>query len=174
MGKTKGRGDYMTLKIDLEKAYNKLEWSFIRDMLICFNIPKNLIDLTMSCISSVSTLLLFNGRALEHFLPTRGIRQGNPLSPYMFIMCMDYLGQLIQETCEDKSWIPIKASRRGPAFSHLFLVDDLVLFTKANMENCLVVREVLMIFAANRGRPLVKQNLGYSFLQIWTKVTEKH
>ena len=164
----------MTLKIDLEKTYNKLEWSFVRDMLICFNIPGNLINLTMSCISPVSTLLLFNGGALEHFLPTRGIRQGNPLSPYMFIMCMDYLGQLIQERCEDKSWIPIKASRRGPAFSHLFLADDLVLFTKANMENCLAVREVLMIFAANQGRPLVKQNPGYSFPQMWTKVTEKH
>ena len=93
----------MTLKIDLEKTYNKLEWSFVRDMLICFNIPGNLINLTMSCISPVFTLLLFNGGTLEHFLPTRGIRQGNPLSPYMFIMCMDYLGQLIQERCEDKS-----------------------------------------------------------------------
>ena len=66
----------MTLKIDLEKTYNKLEWSFVRDMLICFNIPGNLINLTMRCISPVSTLLLFNGGALEHFLPTRGIRQG--------------------------------------------------------------------------------------------------
>ena len=121
MGKTKGRGGYMALKIDLEKAYDKLEWSFIRDMLICFNLPRNLIELIMSCISSVTTSLLFNGGALGPFLPTRGIRQGDPLSPYIFIMCMDYLGQLIQERCEDKSWVPVKASRRGPAFSHLFL-----------------------------------------------------
>ena len=143
MGKTKGRGGYMALKIDLEKAYDKLEWSFIRDMLIYFNLPRNLIELIMSCISSVTTSLLFNGGALGPFLPTRGIRQGDPLSPYIFIMCMDYLGQLIQERCEDKSWVPVKASRRGPAFSHLFFADDLVLFAKANMENCLVIREVL-------------------------------
>ena len=110
MGKTKGRRGYMALKIDLEKAYDKLEWSFIKDMLIRFNLPRKLIDLIMSCISSVSTSLLFNGGALEPFLPTRGIRQGDPLSPYIFIMCMDYLGKLIQERCEDKSWIPIKAS----------------------------------------------------------------
>ena len=110
MGKTKGRGGYMALKIDLEKAYDKLEWSFIKDMLIRFNLPRKLIDLIMSCISSVSTSLLFNGGALEPFLPTRGIRQGDSLSSYIFIMCMDYMGQLIQERCEDKFWIPIKAS----------------------------------------------------------------
>ena len=62
MGKTKGRGGYMALKIDLEKAYDKLEWSFIRDMLICFNLPRNLIELIMSCISSVTTSLLFKAR----------------------------------------------------------------------------------------------------------------
>ena len=74
VGKTKGRGGYMALKIDLEKTYDKLEWSFIRDMLIRFNLPGNLIDLIISYISSVSTSLLFNGGALEPFLPTKGIR----------------------------------------------------------------------------------------------------
>ena len=151
MGKTKGRGVYMALKIDLEKAFDKLEWSFIKDMLIRFNLPRKLIDLIMSYISLVSTSLLFNGGALEPFLPTRGIRQGDPLSPYIFIMCMDYLGQLIQEMCEDKSWIPVKASQRGSAFSHLFFTDDLVLFAKANMENCLVIREVLDEFCSLSG-----------------------
>ena len=74
MGKTKGKRGYMALKIDLEKAYDKLEWSFIKDMLIQFNLQRKLIDLIMSCISSVSTSLLFNGGALEPFLPARGIR----------------------------------------------------------------------------------------------------
>ena len=154
MGKAKGKGGYMALKIDLEKAYDKLEWSFIRDMLIRFNLPRNLIDLIMSCITSVSTSLLFNGGALEPFHPSRGIRQGDPLSPYIFIMCMDYLGQLIQERCDDKSWIPLKVSRRGPTFSHLFFADDLVLFAKANMENCLVIREVLDDFCSQSGQTI--------------------
>lgn len=86
----------------------------------------------MSCISSISTSILFNGGALDTFMPTRGVRQGDPLFPYIFIMCMDYLGQLIQEKCEANSWNPVKASRSGPVFSHLFFTDDLVLFAKAN------------------------------------------
>ena len=67
-------------------------------------------------------------------------------------MCMDYLGQLIQERCEDKFWILVKASRRGSAFSHLFFADDLVLFAKANMENCLVIKEVLDEFCSQSGQ----------------------
>ena len=95
MEKTKGKGGYMALKIDLEKAYDKLEWSFIRDTLLRFNLLKNLIELIMSYVSYVSTSILFNRESLDTFTPTRGIRQGDPISFYIFIMCMDYLGQLI-------------------------------------------------------------------------------
>ena len=110
----------MTLKIDLEKAYDKLEWSFIKDMLTRANIPVDLIDIIMSCVSTVSTSILVNGEALDLIYPLRGIRQGDPLSPYLFILCMDYLGQLIEEKCHMKLWNPVKASQSGPAFSHLF------------------------------------------------------
>jgi len=104
MGKTRGNIGYMSLKIDLEKAYDKLEWSFIKGMLSRFNFPDNLIDLILSCVSSVSTSLLFNGGSLKSFQRSRGIRQEDPLSPYLFILCMDFLGQLIQEKCEAKVW----------------------------------------------------------------------
>ena len=55
----------------------------------------------MSCVSSVSTSILFNGGKLELILPSRGICQGDPLSPYLFILCLDYLGQLIHDKCEE-------------------------------------------------------------------------
>ena len=91
MGKAKRNVGYMALKIDLEKAYDKLEWSFIKGMLSKFNFPENLIKLMMSCISSISTSILFNGGSLDSFLPTRGIRQGDPLSPYIFILYIELL-----------------------------------------------------------------------------------
>ena len=110
----------------------------------------------MSCVLSVSTSILFNGAALDTFTPTRGIRQGDPLSSYIFIMCMDYLGQLIQEKCAVNSWSLVKASRSGLAFSHLFFADDLVLFAKANPENYVTIRGVLDDFCNQSGQTVSK------------------
>ena len=67
-------------------------------------------------------------------------------------MCMEYLGQLIQEKCEEGAWKSVKASRSGPSFSHLFFADDLVLFAKANTENCMAIKEVLDKFCSDSGQ----------------------
>lgn len=72
LGQKKGRVGYMALKIDLEKAYDKIEWSFIRDMLIRVNLPTDLRDIIISCVSTVSTSILFNEEALDQIYPSRG------------------------------------------------------------------------------------------------------
>ena len=87
----------MVVKIDLKKAYDRLEWSFIRDTLGLFKFPNQLISLIMSCVSTSSISVLCNGVALDSFLPSRGIKQGDPLSPSLFILCMEVLGALIME-----------------------------------------------------------------------------
>ena len=148
MSKMKGKGGFMAIKIDLEKAYNRLEWSFIRDTLALFKFPNHLAFLIMSCVSTSSIYVLYNGGALEPFLPLSGIRQGYPLSLYLFILCMEVLGALITKKCDVKLWDSIKASRGGLAFSHLFFADDLILFVKANRKNCLIVRDVLDSFCS--------------------------
>ena len=84
----------MALKIDLKKAYDKLEWSFIKDMLIRINILVDLSEIIMSCISIVTTSILVNGDALEPIYPSRGIRQGDLLSPYLFVWTI--LGSLLR------------------------------------------------------------------------------
>ena len=148
LGKKKGRTGYMALKIDLEKAYDKLEWSFIRDILIRVNLPMDIIDLIMSCVSTVSMPILFNGEALDLIFPSRGIRQGNPISPYLFIIFMDYLGQFIEEKCSENLWQPVKASQSGLAFSHLFFADDLIFFAKADGVNSAAIGDVLDTFCS--------------------------
>ena len=149
----------MAIKVDLEKAYDRLKWHFIRDMLNMYNFPPNMISLIMSYISGSSISVLFNGGCLEPFLPTRGIRQGDPLSPYLFILCMELLGFLIEDMCANNLWNPLKASNFGPAFSHLFFADDLVLFAKADRKNCQSVRDVLETFCNLLGQ---KVNLSKS------------
>ena len=81
LGNKKGKVGYMLLKIDVEKAYERIEWSFIKGMLIRMNLQVDLIDIIMSYISIVSTSIMVNGEALDLIFPSRGIRQGDPLSP---------------------------------------------------------------------------------------------
>lgn len=91
----------MAIKIDLEKAYDKLEWCFIRERLSHIKMPEELIDIIMSCVSFVSASILYSRGTLDPIYPLRGIRQDDPLSPYLFIICMDWLGQLIESKCAD-------------------------------------------------------------------------
>lgn len=88
---------------------------------------------------------------MNSFKPSRGIRQGDPLSPYLFILCMEYLGALIEKECIAKKWVPMKASKDNVAFSHLFFADDLMLFAKVSKEGCEAIKDVLDVFCAESG-----------------------
>ena len=79
---------------------------------------------------------------------------------------MEALGYSIEEKCSEKSWVPVKSSHSGVAFSHLFFADDLVLFAKVDHVNCSTVREVLDSFVPSWGNSLVKANLECTFLQM--------
>ena len=124
----------------------------------------------MSCISSSNVIVLFNGGALEEFHPTRGIRQGDPLSPYLFIMCMVILGFMIKFKSDSKLWDPVKASRGGLAFSHLFFVDNLILFGKANKKSYISIKEALDSFCELSGK---KVNNGKSQVYLSPNVSRE-
>lgn len=101
-----------------------------------FGFHKTISELILSCISSTSTSLLFNGSKLEAFSHSRGIRQGDPISPYIFLLYMEYLSSLISKSCDSRDWTAMKASPSGPGFSHIFFfAADLLLFAKANTRN---------------------------------------
>ncbi|QHN83883.1 putative mitochondrial protein [Arachis hypogaea] len=70
----------------------------------------------------------------QSFNPSRGIRQGDLLSPYLFVICMDQLTHLIMEGVDNGSWNPMRAGRNGPQISHLMFADDLILFVEASSE----------------------------------------
>lgn len=142
----KGKYPSMLLKLDLEKTFDKLEWSFIRRALSYFNIPPYMIFLIMSCVTTTSISILINGSKTQYFTPTRGIRQDDPLSPYLFIMCMELFSRSISLSVDYLNWQPIRLSNKGPLLSHLFFANDIILFSNITAKSCHAIIDVLNNF----------------------------
>ena len=84
----------------------------------------------------------WNGELSEEFRPTRGVRQEDPLSPYLFVLCMERLSQLIVKEVQDGRWKAIQLGKDGPPISHIFFADNLVLFAKASMDQVVLLEKI--------------------------------
>ncbi|XP_043700203.1 uncharacterized protein LOC122650905 [Telopea speciosissima] len=90
----------MALKLDMKKAYDRLEWSFIEGILIQFGFCKKWVDMVMACITSVSYEILINGAVRGVVTPTRGIRHGDSLSLAIFVLCSQALSSVLKQAKE--------------------------------------------------------------------------
>ena len=118
----------MGLKIDMSKAYDQLEWSFIERVLKAFGFPTHICTFVMFCIKLVSYSVLLNGSPTPDFKPHRGIRQGDPLSLYIFILCGKILSRLIFKAETNDDLYGIKIARATPSITQLMFADDTCLF----------------------------------------------
>ncbi|KAA3465045.1 LINE-1 reverse transcriptase isogeny [Gossypium australe] len=127
-------------------------------------VPEFLRKVIMSAISSSSMQILWKGMPTHTFKPARGIRQGCPLLPYLFVLCMDWLGHLIRSNIDIGRWEPIKLSRSGPAISHLFFAGDLVIFCKAHIGQAWLLKSILDQFCEVSGHKIStrKSNIYFS------------
>ncbi|XP_074298451.1 uncharacterized protein LOC141629330 [Silene latifolia] len=134
------------MKIDLQKAYDSIEWSFLHDMLVHLQFPQSSIDLIMQCVSSPSYSLALNGEVFGFFKGKRGLRQGDPLSPLLFTICLDYLSRLFG------------VLHRFPGFkfhpfcnkislNHLCFADDLLLFSRGDLNSITLMMRAFSTFS---------------------------
>ena len=151
MHKYKGKTGCLAFKVDLEKAYDSLSWEFLDAAIRDFGLPSNICDLIMTCVKSSSLSILWNGARLDSFSPTRGLRQGDPLSPYLFVLCMEKLSIYISQRVGEGSWLPISISKDGPPISHLLFADDVLLFCKAKNSQVRIVLDTLDDFCMASG-----------------------
>ncbi|XP_074293073.1 secreted RxLR effector protein 78-like [Silene latifolia] len=132
MKNSRGGGGHMALKLDMAKAYDRVEWVFLRRVLFTMGFDGGWVYNVMRCVESVSFKVLINGSPSDVFVPERGIRQEDPLSPYLFIICAEFLSSLICRRVEAGMLHGIQIAPQAPVISHLFFADDSIIFMKAN------------------------------------------
>ncbi|KAL6128930.1 hypothetical protein ACLB2K_072283 [Fragaria x ananassa] len=137
-----GGNNELGLKLDMNKAYDRVEWDFLEAALIRFGFARSWVNLIMACVSSVSFSIVLNGCPGKSFLPGRGLRQGDPLSPYLFLIISEVLSVRLTRAVQDKSLLGIKLCRRGPTLSHMFFADDALFFLKATLGNIWRLMEI--------------------------------
>lgn len=118
------------LMLDLEKDFDNLEWFFVYRTLLFFEFPPRITTLIMNRISTSNISVIVNGTQPDYFSPSCGIRQGDPMSLYIFILCMDLLSNYITHEVDLLNWEPISIHKNNLQLSHLFFADDLTLILK--------------------------------------------
>lgn len=138
-----GKKGWFAVKLDMAKAYDRLEWSFVEAVMVKFGFDRKWIQWVMECVRTVSFAIVINGEPGDFFLPQRGLRQGCPLSPYLFILCVEGFHYLIQKDVDRGDIKRIKIGKECPSISHLFFTDDSVVFGEATVKNCNALNGIL-------------------------------
>ncbi|XP_074305989.1 uncharacterized protein LOC141641217 [Silene latifolia] len=143
---------YMAIKLDMAKAYDRVEWSFLHGVMRTMGFAGTWIRRVMDCVSSVTFSVLINGEPSREFRPSRGLRQGDPLSPYLFLLCAEALSNLMRRAVENNSIHGIRVAPTAPVISHLLFADDSIFFARATVEEAEAINGILRQYEMASGQ----------------------
>ncbi|KAL0438766.1 UNVERIFIED_CONTAM: hypothetical protein Slati_2359600 [Sesamum latifolium] len=146
--KTHGSFGQAALKLDLSKAYDRVKWIFLERVMFHLGFHPHFISLILMCVSTVFYSLMLDGHKFDRSHPKRGIRQGDPLSLYLFLFCAEVLSHLLVMAESQGELRGVAISRQGPRVSHLLFAADTLIFCQATEEAMTCVGWVLKDFEA--------------------------
>lgn len=151
--KRKGR-HYVAIRADFEKAYDRMEWLLIIQALHCFGFHPTFVHWVYQCMSSVSYSILLNGSPYGFFKPMHGLRQGDPISPLLFILGSQMFSFMLSQAESQGRIHGIRIGRGVQAISHLLYADDLLIFCIADLAESQVIADCLNLFGNWSGQRL--------------------
>jgi hypothetical protein len=152
--KTKRRGleGYAAVKLDMSKAYDRVEWGFLEKMMRRLGFHDKWVRLIMLCITSVKYQFKVNGECTDMIYPQRGLRQGDPLSPYLFLLCAEGFSALLNRAEADGSLQGIKVCENAPSINHLLFADDSLVLMKASSASARTLQNILHLYEVCSGQ----------------------
>lgn len=136
----------------MAKAYDRVEWAYSEKMLHKMEFPSRFIALVMKYVTSVSYSIFMNGKPHGVISPSRGIRQGNPISPYLFLISSEGLSSLLQRAEENFLIQGISITAGARMINHLLFADDSLIFCNASLEELNELRRMFLIYKNASGQ----------------------
>ena len=137
----------MLLKLYISKAYDKLGWQFMKEMLEAYGFHQEWIRWTMNITSTTLFSILLNGAPTKMFQPSRGIIQGDPLSPFLFILMAEGLSRVIKDKVEKRELKGLNLHTCSELISHQQFVDDTMLMGHSYVQEAWVLKKFLNGFS---------------------------
>ncbi|KAF7146289.1 hypothetical protein RHSIM_Rhsim04G0067000 [Rhododendron simsii] len=150
-------------KLDMAKAYDRVDWRYLEQVLRQLGFHTLWIGWVMECVKTVSFSITVNGEAGESFHPSRGIRQGCPLSPYLFVLCGEGFTALCNDYVSKKLLYGFRINRHCPVVSHLLFADDSVVYCQATERDCAALYNILELYEAASGQNVNKEKSSVFF-----------
>ena len=147
-------------KLAVEKAFDRVNWNFLMQMLERSGFSTKWRQWILFCLSTVRFDILINGSPCGFFGSSRGLGQGDPLSPLLFVLVMEALGRMLDKAVLEGRMSGFGVGNlegRSMTVSHLLFADDMLIFCKADLDQILILRMILIWFEAVSG---LKINLG--------------
>ncbi|CAJ2672049.1 unnamed protein product [Trifolium pratense] len=148
----KSYGGNLALKIDITKAFDTLDWSFLLKVLKTFGFNEMFCHWIHVILKSAFLSVSFNGKSHGYFNCTRGVRQGDPLSPLLFCLAEDVLSRSISNLVTEGKINLIKGTRNVKVPSHTFYADDLMIFCKGNLAGLKALKDLFSTYALESGQ----------------------
>uniref|UniRef100_A0A803PYN6 Reverse transcriptase domain-containing protein n=1 Tax=Cannabis sativa TaxID=3483 RepID=A0A803PYN6_CANSA len=147
-----GKVGWAALKLDMSKAFDRVEWDFLQSLMYHFNFPVKFVSNIMKCLTTATISFSVNGEVCGKVFPTRGLRQGDPLSPYLFILCSEGLFALLHHSQCQGVLKGVAISRTAPSLTHLLFADDSLLFCTATPSSCEALNLALHTYSQASGQ----------------------
>ncbi|KAL9672710.1 hypothetical protein QQ045_028962 [Rhodiola kirilowii] len=128
----------------MRKAYDRVDWKYLEQIQLRVGFPVAWVDKVMRCVKSVSYRVRVNGLVSDKFCPARGLRQGDPLSPYLFVLCTEWLARSLEEQQNQCLIRGVKVSRTAPMITNLMFADDSILFVRAEVDDIMRLKSTLV------------------------------
>ena len=165
----------MSFKIDIQKAYDTVNWEFIEEIMIKFGFPRQMVDWIMVCITTSKFTICVNGERHGYFKGGRGLRQGDPISPYIFTLVMEMLNLIVKDEIKKDGRFKYHFGCKQLKITHLCFVDDLIMLCHGGMDSVNVLKKALNRFSDVSGLypNLGKYTMFYGSIDEGTKNTIK-